>query len=165
MLLIEKQHVVQAVPPAASPASTERGVSLKNWDHVTVIINLDTGTSPTGTTVTLKQGTAVGTQGSGLTGDKALGFSYVYVLADANAGDSYTKTTVTSNTFDTGTTSDKNEVYVIEVDAETLDTDNDFDCFRVDVTGGATSILSATYILSKGRYAVGGTPAVSAIID
>jgi len=165
MKMIEKQHVVQAVPPSGSPASTERGVSLKGYDHVSVIINIDNATSVTGTTITLKQGTAVGTQGSGLTGDKALEFDWVYKCENCASTDTLTKTAVTSDTFDSITTNNLNLLYVIEVDAETLDTENDFDCFRVDVTGNANSDVSATYVLSKGRFSVGGTPSLSAIID
>jgi len=159
-LFIEDKHVVMAFPPAASPAGTEDYVSLKGAKYVTVILQLDNATTVTGTTVTLKQATDVAA-----TGEKALAFSTVYVNADTAASDAFTKTAVTSSTFDTATTDNKNLLYVICVDASTLDTANDFDCFRVDVTGGANSVAAGIYVLSGQRYAVGGTPVVSAITD
>lgn len=158
-LLVENLHIVQAVPPAASVAGTEDYVSLKGWDHVTCIIQVDNATSVTGATVTLLQAPVVAG-----TSEKPLSFSHVYANADTGASDTLTKTAVTSDTFDTATTANKNLLYVIEVPAASLDVANSFDCFRVDLTGNANCVISASYILSRGRWK-GGLPRVSAITD
>lgn len=159
-LFIEDNHVVVAFPPAASPASTEDYVSLKGAKYVTVIISVDNGSTVTGADVTLKQATVVAG-----TDEKALSFDTVYANTDVGASDTLVKTTVTSNTFTTDTTDNKNLLYVICVDASSLDVANNFDCFRVDVTGNANCVASGVYILSNQRYSVGGTPVVSAITD
>ena len=161
-LLVQDQHVVAMVPPAASPAGTEIPVSMKNWGHATIIISGDNATSVTGATTTLKQGTAVGSVGA-MTGDKALAFTRYWLNGDTSANDTLTETTA-SSTFTSPTTANKNWVAVLEVNAEDLDRANDFDCLRVDVTGNANCVISAVCILSRGRY-VGGTPSVSAITD
>lgn len=156
---MENQHVVMAFPPSGSPASTEDYVSLKGCDHATVLIAIDNATSVTGLTITLKQATAVGA-----TSEKALGFDYVYKNENTASSDAFTRTAVTSDTFDSITTNNLNLLYAIEVPASSLDTENDFDCLRVDVTGNANSDCSGLYILNRQRY-LGGVPSVSAITD
>lgn len=157
--IIQNIHQVLAFPPAASPAGTEDYISLKGAGKVLVVIAIDNATTVTGTTVTLKQATAVAG-----TGEKALGFDWVYVNADTGASDSLVRTAVTSDTFDTAATDNKNLLYVIEIDDSDLDSANSFDCLRVDVTGGANSVAVGLYELANQRYA-GGTPSVSAITD
>jgi len=162
-LLIENQHIVNMVPPTSTPAGLEQPVSMKDWDHATIIIQVDNATGVSGTAVTLTQGTAVGTTGA-MTDDKSLEFDWVYVCADTAAGDTLTKTAVTSDTFTTSTTSNKNLLYVIEIEAADLDVENSFDCLRVDLTDPTSAVVSAACILSRGRY-MGGTPKRTVITD
>ena len=68
-----------------------------------------------------------------------------------------TETAVSSNTFTTDTTNSKRLRYIIEIDADTLDADNGFDCFRVDVTGMANATGTVGYILWGARYS-GASP-------
>lgn len=57
-----------------------------------------------------------------------------------------------------------NRKYVIEVEATSLDMDNEYDCMRVHIAqAGAGNIGSADYILSGARYS--GDPMPSAIYD
>jgi hypothetical protein len=158
-LFVENKFPVMAFPPAASPASTEDYVSMKTAARAIVIIAIDNATSVTGTTVTLKQASAVAG-----TGEKALAFTTVYVNADTAASDTLVKTAVTSSTFDTATTDNKNLLYVIHVEASSLDQVNGFDCLRVDVTGNANSVVSGLYIMEGLRYP-GGLPSASFITD
>lgn len=157
--LTENIHSVMAFPPSDSPAGTEDYVSMKGCKKAKVIVQIDNGTTVTALTITLKQATAVAG-----TSEKALGFDWVYANTDTGASDALTKTAVTSDTFDSGTTDAKNLLYVIEVDASSLDAANDFDCLRVDVTGNANSVAAGLYEMGRQRYA-GGTPSVSAITD
>jgi len=161
--LILNQHIVNMLPPVAAPAGLEQPVSLKLWDHATIIVQIDNATSVTGATITLKQGTAVGAVGT-MTDEKALEFDWVYKSENTAAADALTRTAVTSDTFDSITTNNLNLLYVMEVEAASLDVANSFDCLRVDLTGNANCVVSAAVILSRGTK-LGGSPKVSAITD
>jgi len=133
-------------------------VSLKNFDQLTIAINVDNATTVTGGAVTLKQATAVAG-----TGEKALAFAKMYANTDCAAGDTVTETAVTSATFTTDTTDNKNLMYVIEVQASDLDVAGGFDCVRVDVASMANAVAAVTYILHSARY--GNPKALAAITD
>lgn len=155
----EQVHFVQAASNGV--LTTTVGdcvyVSMKNFRRVTVLIDILNGTTVTGTTVTLKQATAVAG-----TGEKALAFTRMLANIDVGAGNApsnYTETAVSSNTFTTDTTNSKRLRYIIEVDAEELDSANNFDCFRVDCTGAANSTGTVGYILWGARYS-GANPMV-----
>jgi hypothetical protein len=109
-------------------------VSLKNYRKCRVTIDIADGTAVTGSAVTLKQATAVAG-----TGEKALAFTRMLANIDTGASQTMVETAVVSNTFTTDTTASKNKRYVIDVDADSLDSANGFDCFRVDGTGHAAT--------------------------
>ena len=153
MLGNQEVKIVEAIAPidTTGAAQTANHVSLKGYDHCTIIIN--TGAWAGGTSaVTLQQSTVVAG-----TDDKALGFSYMYTNDGAATTDTLTKTTVTSNTFNLDTA---NSMYVIEVPAASLDTDNNFDCIELNTAspGANADLVSATYILWKGRYKSDAAP-------
>lgn len=155
----EQAHFVQATGASALTSTAGDGayVSMKNYRRATVIVDITNGATVTGTTVTLKQATAVAG-----TGEKALGFARMLANTDVAAGNApsnYAETAVSSNTFTSGTTNAKRLRYVIEVDAEDLDVANGFDCFRVDADGAANSVGSVSYILWGARYS-GANPMV-----
>lgn len=122
-------------------------VSLKNYRKVQVVIDILNATTVTGAAVTLKQATAVAG-----TGEKALAFSRMLANIDVGAAQTLVETAVVSNTFTTDATNSKRLRYVIDVDSETLDTANGFDCFRVDCTGAAASVGTVTYLMYGARY-------------
>lgn len=153
-LLVENMKIVTGLAPILPSTSTPDYVSLKNYQHLTVIILADNATTVTGSAITLKQATAVAG-----TSEKALGFSWVWANTDTAAGDTLTKTAVTSNTFTTDATNAKNLMYVIEVDASTLDLANGFDCVRAGTGNATASVLSVTYILSNSRFSDATPPA------
>lgn len=156
--LIDKVKVVTGCPPAALASTAGDGdyVSLKNYQKLSIVISVLNGTTVTGGAVTLLQATTVA-GGSA----KALGFSTVYANIDAVASDALVETAVTSDTFTTDTTNSKVLVYVIEVDASSLDVDNSFDCVRVDVALMANAVGSAMYFLHGAKY----LPGLTAITD
>ena len=131
-------------------------VSLKHYGQCAAVIQ--TGAWAGGTAaVTLTQGTDVAG-----TGAKALGFSYTWLYASASGTvDTYTKTAVTSNTFDLDTA---NSLYIIQVRATMLDIDGNFDCFRVSVAspGANTDLYGITLHLYDG---IVSAALPSAIID
>jgi hypothetical protein len=77
----------------------------------------------------------------------------MYANADCAAGDTMTETAVASDTFTTPTTASKQLLYVIEVDASSLDVNNGFDCVRIDSTGMVNAVGCAIYDLYGSRYA------------
>ena len=158
-LFVENQFPVLAFPPAASPAGTEDYVSMKGAARMVVVVTINNATSVTGLTVTLKQATTVAAAG-----EKALEFDTVYANEDTVTSDTLVKTAVTSDTFDTVATNNLNSVYVIPIEASSLDVANDFDCVRVDVTGNTSCVAAGLYIMEGVRYK-GGLPRQSFITD
>lgn len=145
--LIQKNHVVSALSNTSVSSVTPDYVSLKNYQHVTVIISLKTATGAAAGAITLKQATAVAG-----TSEKALGFSYQWANTDVAAAETLTKTAVTSNTFNSAGVAGKQELYVIEVDSDALDVDNGFDCFRVALADMTATTATVTYVLSQPRF-------------
>ena len=148
--LVDFAKVVVACPPAALTSTAGDGdyVSMKGFARATIIIAVDNGSTVTGGAITLIQAKEV----AGST-TKALGFSTMYANTDVGASDTLVETAVTSNTFTTSTTDNKNLLYVIEITAEMLDGDNGYDCFRVDSASMANAVGSIVYILHGTRYA------------
>lgn len=109
-------------------------VSLKNYQRMRILISIADGTTVTGSTITLKQATAVAG-----TSEKALAFTRMLANTDYAASKVMTETAVTSSTFTTQTTNSKDSFYVIDVDPATLDVAGGFDCIRVDGTGHAAT--------------------------
>ena len=117
-------------------------VSLKGYRRCQIIISIADGTTVTGSTITLKQATAVAG-----TNEKALAFTRMLANSDYGASKVMTETTVTANTFTTQTVNSKDSLYVIDVDADSLDVANGFDCLRVDGTGHAATASRGCVVL------------------
>lgn len=117
-------------------------VSMKGYRKLQIIIVIGDGTTVTGTAVTLKQATAVAG-----TSEKALAFTRMLANTDYAASKTMVETAVTSNTFTTQTTNSKDSVYIIDVDADSLDVANGFDCVRVDCTGHAATASRGCVVL------------------
>lgn len=160
MRLVDKVKFVTACPPAALTSAAGDGdyISMKHFDHLTIVILVDNATSVTGGAVTLKQASDVAG-----TGEKALSFDTVFANIDTGASDTLVETAVASDTFTTSTGANKNLMYVIEVEATDLDTDNSFDCIRIDVASMANAVGSVAYIAHAPAY--NPAIAVSAITD
>lgn len=158
--LTDFSKIVMGCAPAAltSIPGDGRYVSLKNFSRCTIIIPILNATTVTGGAITLLQATAVAG-----TGEKALAFTTAKRNIDCAAADSLASFAVSSNTFTTDTTNSKQLMYVIEVDAAALDTDNGFDCLRVDSTLMAAAVGAAIYILHGARYSP--PDAIAAITD
>lgn len=159
--LIDNTKIVFGSPIIGALATTNGDcdyVSLKGYQGCTIVIAVDNATTVTGGAITLKQATAVAG-----TGEKALAFTKMWANTDTAAADTLTETAVSSNTFTTDTTDNKNLLYVIEVDAADLDVANGFDCLRVDVLLMANAVGFVQYVLHGPRF---GSPiAIAAITD
>lgn len=135
-------------------------VSLKNFRKLQIVISIADGTTVTGTAVTLKQATAVAG-----TSEKALAFTRMLSSVDYPTA-ALAETAVTSSTFTTQAVNSKDSVYVIDVDADSLDVANGFDCIRVDATGHAATASRGCVVLYNlygQRYS--GTTRAVAIAD
>lgn len=131
-------------------------VSLKNYRKCQIVISIADGTTVTGSTITLKQATAVAG-----TGEKALGFTRMLSSVDYPTS-ALAETAVTSDTFTTQTTNSKDSLYIIDVDSSSLDVAGGFDCIRVDGTGHAATAsrgVVVIYNLYGARYS-GASPLV-----
>lgn len=144
------------VPQDVNGAGAVSGtyVSMKGWDHLTVILHL--GAVGAASAVTLTQA-----QDVSATGAKALSFNYQYNNVGLTT-DTFTETAVASNTFNHS--ANANNIYLIEIEARQLDTANNFDCVQVNVAAqaGAATLMSIIYVLSGSRYS---ETALSAITD
>lgn len=148
MRLIDKAKGVTGLA-AITPSSSEPDyVSMKAYERLTVIITCNNATTVTGSAITLKQAKDV----SG-TDEKALAFDHVWQNTDTDSGDDLTETDVTSDTFTTDTTDNKNLRYQLEVHANDLDVDNGFDCVRLGTGDAANTVVNVEYILHEPRYA------------
>ena len=137
---------VGAVPvDTVSAAVDSDWVSLKGYSHVTAVIlqGAWAGGTPA---VTLKQATVVAG-----TDTKALAFTKKWVKTGL-ASNTFTEGTVTANTFNLVATA--NQITVLEIDAASLDVDNDFDCMQVAIAspGANADLIAVFYILSGARY-------------
>jgi hypothetical protein len=153
--LVESTKIVVGLAPITPSTSTPRRVSLKDYRRVTAIITVDNGATVTGSAITLHQSTAVAG-----TSEKALAFTKAWRNIDVDAGDALSEFAVTSNTFTTDTTNARNLLYVIEIDAADLDTENGFDVVRVGTGNGANMVAAVTYVMHGGRHAGDTLPTV-----
>lgn len=117
-------------------------VSMKGYSRCRITISIADGTTVTGSTITLKQATAVAG-----TGEKALEFTRMLANTDVGASKAMVETAVASNTFTTQTTNSKDSLYIIDVKASDLDVANGFDCLRVDGTGHAATASRGVVVL------------------
>ena len=147
MRISENMSVYEAVAPQQKTAAFEtNAISLKQYGETSIVIQTGDMGSPVGTpAVTLRQSTDVSK-----TGEKALGFDYVYV--GSTTVDVLVKTAVTSNTF----TLEENKVYVIELNDAELDVPNSFDCVHVEVSDPTAQgvYVSVAFLSSEARTTV-----------
>lgn len=160
MRLIDEVKFVTGCPPAALTGAAGDGdyISMKNYTNLSIVIQVDNGSTVTGGAISLKQATAVAG-----TGEQPLGFSKMFANIDAGASDDLVETVVSGDTFTTDTTNNKNLMYVIDVQDTDLDIVDGYDCVRIDVASMANAIGSVTYILSGAKEKPANT--VSAITD
>lgn len=148
---VDKLKFLRALHSVTPSSSTPKWVSLKSYNHITIIIAFKNATTVTGSAITLLQATAVAG-----TGSKALAFSKMWAVVDDASTAVPVETAVAANTFTTAAVDSKTGFYVIEVDADDLDINNGFDCIRAGTGNGTATTLTVDYILSGARY--GGEP-------
>lgn len=144
--LVNSLKVNEALAPITPSSSTPDYINMGLYQRALIVITVDNATTVTGSAITLVQATSAAGASA-----KAVAFTKMWANIDTGAGDTLTETTVTSNTFTTDTTNNKNLQYLIEVDASDLDQENGFKFLRLGTGNAANCVLAAVYIL-EGRY-------------
>jgi hypothetical protein len=159
MKLAETTQIVSAIVPVdLQTAQDGDWVSLKDYNHVTIVFHKGAGTAGDDPTVRVQQA-----QDNSGTGAKDLTYSEYWIKQGTLTGvGQFTKTTqsAAASTALNATSAEEQVVLLIEFDADMLDVDNGFDHirFRVDDVGTNAQLGSALYILSEPRYAQATPP-------
>ena len=145
----EQALLVQATSMVALASTAGKGiyVSMKGYRRLTVVIDILNGTTVTGTAITAKQATTVAAGN-----EKPLAITRMLANTDYAASQTMTETAISNNTFTTDATNNKRLRYVLEIDAESLDVANGFDCVSIQGASAANSTGLITYILWGARY-------------
>lgn len=158
LILPEVTKIVNAMTPQANGSAIAGDyVTLKDAARGYIVVEV-AQVAATPVDLTVEQARDV----SG-TGAKAITNTVpIWTNLDVSASDSLVRQTdAISYTTDDGT---KNKIVVFQIDARSLDTNNDFDCIQVNAgASDATNIVSAMYILTDIRYEQATPP--SAIVD
>jgi hypothetical protein len=145
--LSEQVKFVEGLLSVVPSSSTPDYVSLKGYERAAVIVQVKNATTVTGAAIALKQATSIAGAG-----EKPLAFDRVMRNLDTAAGDVLAEAAVSSNTFTTDNTNSKNQMFVIEVQAEDLDVDGGFDCIRADVGDATAATVSILYALFGAKF-------------
>ncbi len=157
---VDKMKFVEGLAPIVPSMSTPDYVNLKNYNHLTIVIDASNAVTVTGSAITLKQATTVAGAG-----EKPLSFTKAWRNVDTAASDLLAEFAVASDAFTADATNSKKLMYVIEVDANDLDLDNGFDCLRLGTGNAVAQTVNALYILSGCRYSGSVDSLPSAIVD
>lgn len=163
---IEQAQYCIGFAPVDMAAAANDGdwISLKNYNHVEIIVVKAAGAAGEPATLTLEQATDVSGAGA-----KALPFTRLYVKngADLQAVGLFTQVTQASaNTYSPGAgTGNQQGLWVVEFDAQDLDVAGGFDCLRARVAdvGVTAQIGTVLYRLSEPRF--GQAQNLSAIVN
>ena len=162
--ILEKMQIVSGFIPVDMSAGANNGdwVSLKNFGRCAFVFFKAAGTAGDNPTITVQQAQDV----SG-TNAKALNFTRVDVKKGTltAVGAFTTIAQAAANTYSDSASAASQMITVIEVKAEDLDCDGNFDCVQASVADVGTNaqLGCMLYLLHEPRY--GMTPEPSAIVD
>jgi len=161
--LAEELQLAAAVVPVnlATGANDGDWVSLKHYNHCSVIVFKGAGSVTEAPTITMEQATAVAG-----TNAKALTFTRIdkKQSQDLFTSGQFTKVTQTAAaTFTETSLGTDAAIIVIDFNAEDLDVEGGFDCLRARIAdvGTTAQVGAVLYLLSGSRYG----PPQSAIVD
>ena len=143
--------IVEAIPPLDYTTNAVDGnyISMKGYDHCTIVINTGTNMSDQ-TEVTINRALTVA---GGSENEGGVDPEYMWTNAADVTLSALTKTAVGSGTFSVDTA---NAMYIIEIPADTIQGSSAtaYDCIQLALDAPATgnNVYNATYILWKGRY-------------
>ena len=146
--IVEEMAPIVGLAPVLPSSAVPDAVALKNYGRVSVFIIAKNATTVTGAVITAKQAKDVAG-----TDEKALAFDKVWLNNDVAASGARTETAVVSNTFTLDNTNSKDILAVMEINTESLDVNNGFNTFSIDVADAVAQTVSVLYILHDARYA------------
>lgn len=159
--LTEDINIVRGIAPIdlATGANNGAWVSLKNFDHIAIVLSKSAGAVGEAPVVTIVQAQDVAG-----TGSKALNFTRID-RKDPDSGGQYTKVTQAAGNTYTPAAGNTALIAVIEFDAQELDLANGFDCLRCTIAdvGATAQVGGVLYLLSNSRYP--GQYPLSALTD
>jgi hypothetical protein len=168
-LFLEENQIVGGFPPVDMQTTANNGdyVNLSNYQKVTVLFWSVIGTAGDDPTVTFQQASDVaGTGVKALNPDSAKAFKKQAATnllstgawADASAD-------ISTNTWTNADSAEQETLVAIDIDADELDVDNDFNCIRATVAdvGSNAQLGALVYILSKPRFPAAAANMLSAI--
>lgn len=161
--ILEKLDLVSGIVPIdLGSARTGDTISLKNHQRCAIIFFKAAGSAAEDPTITLEQCTSVAPSNA-----KALNFTDIWVKQGTlTSVGTWTKTTqAAGNTYTNGTLSENQALIVIDIKAEDLDVDNNYDCLRVTIAdaGSVNQLGAVLYVLHEPRYVKDG--GISAIVN
>ncbi len=156
--LAQDGQIVQAFAPVDLNTAGAAGdwINLALYRRVTVIFTCGVGTAGDDPTLELKQ--ATDNAGAGA---KALDFTAIFSKVGATAlsgvGVFTENTQAASNTYVDATSAENEAMFVIELDAEMLDVDNDFGHVQLNILDDLANaqLAHAVYVLHGARYLSG----------
>ena len=159
--LVERtQMVIMSVPiDAGAAAVTCDWIDMSLYQHCTVIFAGDIGTAGDDPTLTLLQAS----DNAG-TGSKALTFTRIWEKEGATAinaiGTFTARTQAAANTYVSATGGENEQLIVLEIDSDQLDTANNFNHISMTIAdvGAAGKLICVLAILSEPRFAQAATP-------
>lgn len=125
-------------------------VATKLYRHLTFLVTVKNGASPTAATVTLTQAKTSAGQGA-----KALSFKKAYRVVSWTTPTTakWEEFSVSNDAFSTITTASTTATYIVEVEDEMLDRDNDYVFVRLEMASGAGSTANIEILASMARNA------------
>jgi hypothetical protein len=146
--LVDKWKPVVALHAVVPSSANPKWVSLKGYNHASVIVTFSNTTTVTGSAIALQQATAVAG-----TGAKALQFTDYFACIDDSVSVAMTELFAVGGTFTTDPTNSKSGFYVIELDSFMLDDNHGFTCIQATVGNGVATTVEVIYLLgASGRY-------------
>lgn len=155
MSLFENIKVCEAIKPqTGANARSGDWVSLKGYDGCMIVVHIAQGAVNT-TAITVDKATAVAGTGNS---DGITMNNFWYCADTPTTADTFTKGTAAASITSSNTGSGSS-IYVIDIKAEELGA---YDCIQLELgASNAANLVSAMYILYKGRY----KPGITGITD
>lgn len=148
--MIPNFHVVECIKPqTGGSARSGDWISLKDYNHATIIVHIAMGNAAT-TAITVDKGktAAGGSNSDGIT------VNWAFKATGQGTTDTYTQVTGAAS-FTSSATGSGSEIYRLDIDGDELG--DDYDYFQLELgASNASNLVSAVAILSGPRF--GGDP-------
>jgi|GEM_PF-4057328 len=146
--IVQESKVVNVLHPVSvSAAATGDYICMKNYQHISLIVNV--GTLTTGGLLQLKEA-----KDASATSAAVIDPGH-YWISGTTPSDTFTKTSTSSSATATTTAS---KVYVFELDGAQLSDGFDWVTLYMPTSAASAMIMGAQAILSKPRYASAAPP-------